>query len=145
MKLKSSFRHLKQFGSRITGTFKLPDDKDAGVHLFSVLFADDETGIGQLTSPKGVVSEFTLKPVDEWAREVNGHQHSKPTEKDDVGGFRKQKLRCRSELTMRIKKRVRKESRGCPIRNDRHRIKTNRSKSQIALQPSLSSDGLIPG
>ena len=49
------------------------------------MFADDETGIGQLTSPTGVVSEFTLKPVDEWAREFNGHQHSKPADKDDAG------------------------------------------------------------
>ncbi|MDB2686645.1 amidohydrolase, partial [Mariniblastus sp.] len=65
-----------------TGTFKLPDDQAVGVHLFSVMFTDDETGIGQLTSPQGKVSEFTLEPVDEWAREVKGHQHNKPTDED---------------------------------------------------------------
>jgi len=80
---KIKLASLKQFGSRITGTFKLPDDQDSGVYLFSVMFADDETGLGQLTSPAGIVSEFTLKPVDEWAREVNGHQHNKPAETSD--------------------------------------------------------------
>ena len=74
---------LKQFGGRVTGTFKLPSDQESGVYLFSVMFSDDETGIGQLTSPDGVVSDITLKPVDEWAREVKGHQHNKPAEKEE--------------------------------------------------------------
>ena len=80
---KIKLASLKQFGGRITGTFKLPSDRESGVHLFSAMFSDDETGIGQLTSPNGVVSDITLRPVDEWAREVNGHQHTQPAENED--------------------------------------------------------------
>ena len=81
--LKIKIASLKQSGGRVTGTFKLPDDETLGVYLFTILFADDETGIGQLTSPQGEVSSFTLKPIDEWAREVKGHQHNKPKEDAD--------------------------------------------------------------
>ncbi len=78
IKIKS----LKQADGRVTGTFTLPDDDNQGVYLFTLLFAEDETGIGQLTDPQGHVSSFSLKPVDEWAREVNGHKHQK-TDEDD--------------------------------------------------------------
>ena len=61
----------------------LPDAKTPGVFLFTILFAEDETGIGQLTDPQGRASSFSLKPVDEWAREVNGHKHQKPMSNDE--------------------------------------------------------------
>ena len=77
---KIKIKSLTQSGGRVTGTFALPDDKETGVYLFTILFADDETGIGQLTTPQGNVSSFSLKPVDEWAREVKGHQHQKSAE-----------------------------------------------------------------
>ena len=77
---KIKIKSLTQSGGRVTGTFTLPDDKERGVYLFTILFADDETGIGQLTTPQGEVSSFSLKPVDEWAREVNGHKHQKSAE-----------------------------------------------------------------
>ena len=77
---KIKIKSFTQSGGRVTGTFALPDDKEPGVYLFTILFTDDETGIGQLTTPQGAVSSFSLKPVDEWAREVKGHQHQKSIE-----------------------------------------------------------------
>jgi N-acetylglucosamine-6-phosphate deacetylase len=70
------FKSLKQFGGRVTGTFNHAKMGEEGVCLFTVMFADDETGIGQLTLPNGKVVGFTLKPKDEWAREVTGHKHA---------------------------------------------------------------------
>ena len=80
---KIKIKSLKQADGRVTGTFMLPDAKTPGVFLFTILFAEDETGIGQLTDPQGRASSFSLKPVDEWAREVNGHKHQKPMPDDE--------------------------------------------------------------
>lgn len=74
------FKSLKQFGGRVTGTFNHSKIGEPGVCLFTVLFADDETGIGQLTLPNGTVVGFALKPKDEWAREVTGHKHANQTQ-----------------------------------------------------------------
>ncbi len=65
-------------GTRLTGTFDSKSLDKVGVSMFSIVFADEELGIGRMTWPDGSVTGFKVTPADEWDKVVNGHQHQKP-------------------------------------------------------------------
>ncbi|MEL7500564.1 MAG: amidohydrolase family protein [Planctomycetota bacterium] len=77
---KTKIKSLKLDGTRLTGTFDSSDFEKPGVSMFTILFANEESGIGQLTLPDGSLSPFSVTPSDEWDKTVNGHKHVK---KDD--------------------------------------------------------------
>lgn len=80
---KIKIKSLTLNGTRLTGTFESEKLGKPGVSMFTILFSDEETGLGQLTLPDGTLSSFTIAPNDEWDKVVNGHKHKNAQPSDD--------------------------------------------------------------